>query len=620
MQRDLGSRTSNMVGFLSKRARLMIRYSLELLGSYLSVLKDPRTEKGIDLNSFLEDISASLEEFKEREKNIRRRHFYYDEESELLDPTLAQNHVFSLSDISQLHAILSVFKPAHIDVNMTSSNSITLNVPGKKPTHSSKLSTGNPKTENLLRGAIEPSHRSSKDPRDPKPRSTDLRTYYIPKQELPDRSRSGSREQDRRAADSPYRQSLRSQDDENPVLAKMPVHTRQPTNHQQQQQAAATRDNRESSEHQNPHHHRDNNRHERPAREPVPEYTEVATKDYEDDPLDDRPLYSLGGRYGNILAPNSEERTHTSNKKGSLRSDLLTNPELSFSEKKPQYSSSKDLRDYRPEVAARRPDEIRFTSLRGRSSSPPDEPRRDQYSSRQGADRDDLEDHPRESSDPRSIKSTKSAVGAASPFQFKTKESGRGDKHQQLSVGRFDGFQKVKYDNGTFEGYMKDGKRHGKGVYIWQDGSRYEGDWFQDLKQGKGVFRWDNGDVYEGSFFADHREGKGKKTYDNRDVYEGTWSKGKKHGKGNFYSANGDHYSGEFKNNKREGFGVKVWSGGARYEGTWKADRMHGEGTFTWPQGDWYKGDYIMGMRTGKGTKVWASGTKYQVSVLVTSG
>lgn len=598
MQRDLESRTSNMVGFLSKRARLMIRYSLDLLGSYLSVLKDPRTERGIDLNSFLEDISASLEEFKEREKNIRRKHFYYDEESEILDPTLAQNPVFNLSDISHLHAILSVFKPAHIEVKMTSSNSISLNVPTtKKPTYSSKPSVSNPRAENLLRDVIEPYQRSPRDP-------ADLRTYYVPKQELPNRSRSGSREQDRKN-DSPYLQSLRPRVDENPVLAKVPVYSNTAAHSQ------PTKDYRDSRDQIG----RDAANYARPAREPIPEYTEVATKDFEDEYLDDRPLYSSSDRYGNILVPSSEDRTAFSNKKGFLRSDLITNPELSFSEKKPQFSSSKNSADYGADIAAQRQDPRDFTSLRGRSRSPPDEPRREQYSSRQGPERDEPEDHPRESSDPRSVKSTKSAVGAVLVFQSKPKEPIRGHKQQQpLVVGPWDGFQKVKYDNGSFEGYMKEGKRHGKGVYVWQDGSRYEGDWFKDLKQGKGVFRWDNGDVYEGSFYADHREGKGKKIYANHDVYEGTWAKGKKHGKGNFYSANGDHYSGEFKNNKREGFGVKVWSGGARYEGTWKADRMHGEGTFTWPQGDWYKGDYVMGMRTGKGTKVWASGTQYQVN------
>lgn len=589
MKKDLNSRTSNMIGFLSKRARLMIRYSLELLGNYLSVLKDPRTEKAVDLNSFLEDISASLEEFKERERNIRSKHFHSEEDSEMIDPGLAQNPVFNLSDVSQLHAILSVFKPPNIEVDMLTSSTISLTV-APKAGKSLRAQSTNRRSTDLLREAIEvPHQRIGRGPASSQPNT--LNTYYIPKQEMThQRSRSASRERDT-IKDNPYWQNPKSKDDDNLVLAKFPLSSKP----------------RQESELLG--------RQGRPEREPIPEYTEVATKDFDDDPIEDRLPSGTRYKYGNILPPNSDERKYTSTKKGSLRSDALTNPELSFSERKPA-DLGRDRYNANYEKVLGPPAKVNYESLRTSSRSPPDDSRKDRrpqdhlvFTSAADRDREDIEDHPRESSDPRSVKSTKSAVGAVLAFQpNKPRELGRPEKNQLKS----DGFQKVKYDNGTYEGYVKEGKRHGKGVYVWNDGSRYEGDWYQDLKQGKGVFRWDNGDVYEGSFFGDHREGKGKKSYANGDEYDGTWARGKKHGRGNFYSSTGDHYSGDFKNNKRDGFGVKIWSGGAKYEGTWKADRMHGEGKFTWPQGDWYKGDYLMGMRTGKGTKVWASGTQYE--------
>ena len=39
---------------------------------------------------------------------------------------------------------------------------------------------------------------------------------------------------------------------------------------------------------------------------------------------------------------------------------------------------------------------------------------------------------------------------------------------------------------------------HGKGVFKWTDGKRYEGQYVNDKKEGFGVFVWENGKKYEG--------------------------------------------------------------------------------------------------------------------------
>lgn len=41
---------------------------------------------------------------------------------------------------------------------------------------------------------------------------------------------------------------------------------------------------------------------------------------------------------------------------------------------------------------------------------------------------------------------------------------------------------------------------NGKGVFIWPDGSKYEGDFAYDLKDGNGVFTWPDGKQYTGSW------------------------------------------------------------------------------------------------------------------------
>ena len=51
--------------------------------------------------------------------------------------------------------------------------------------------------------------------------------------------------------------------------------------------------------------------------------------------------------------------------------------------------------------------------------------------------------------------------------------------------------------------------KHGKGMQVWQDGARYEGDWRNGMAQGKGKFNHANGDVYEGEFYCDRANGFG---------------------------------------------------------------------------------------------------------------
>ena len=38
-----------------------------------------------------------------------------------------------------------------------------------------------------------------------------------------------------------------------------------------------------------------------------------------------------------------------------------------------------------------------------------------------------------------------------------------------------------------YEGSYHEGKKHGKGLYIWQDGSSYDGDWYENRIEGHGV-------------------------------------------------------------------------------------------------------------------------------------
>ena len=54
---------------------------------------------------------------------------------------------------------------------------------------------------------------------------------------------------------------------------------------------------------------------------------------------------------------------------------------------------------------------------------------------------------------------------------------------------------------------MKDGKRHGRGIYTWA-----------------------NGDIYNGTFIENARTGNGRMAYKNGDLYDGDWLNGLKDG------------------------------------------------------------------------------------------
>lgn len=34
---------------------------------------------------------------------------------------------------------------------------------------------------------------------------------------------------------------------------------------------------------------------------------------------------------------------------------------------------------------------------------------------------------------------------------------------------------------------------HGKGIYVWEDGRRYEGEYINDIKNGSGKYYWPDG-------------------------------------------------------------------------------------------------------------------------------
>ena len=134
-----------------------------------------------------------------------------------------------------------------------------------------------------------------------------------------------------------------------------------------------------------------------------------------------------------------------------------------------------------------------------------------------------------------------------------------------------------KFKNGYYIGeWNKQGEKHGRGIYIWESGARYEGEWRFGKRTGKGKFYYANGKIYEGDFKEDNWHGFGKVRFEDGERYEGDW-----------------------RNAQREGYGIAHWNNGKKYRGYWKNNQQHGTGewydakTEKWCKGEWEKGSFV---------------------------
>ncbi len=219
--------------------------------------------------------------------------------------------------------------------------------------------------------------------------------------------------------------------------------------------------------------------------------------------------------------------------------------------------------------------------------------------------------------------------------------------------------QKLRLKDGNYEGDVKNGKPHGKGRIVYDDGHAYEGDFVDGKRIGKGTLYFVDGDRLECVFRDDYPNGTGTLYIDgapfegefigditnffncyHRDFksgssYSGAFLNGKYHGKGIWDSASGTHYEGEFKYGKYDGYGEVSFSTGAKYMGEFKNGEYHGQGVYRFP--DWsnirgqfrngkpngyceyngddgtiYKGEYVDGKWHGKGVLTKADGYKFE--------
>jgi len=183
------------------------------------------------------------------------------------------------------------------------------------------------------------------------------------------------------------------------------------------------------------------------------------------------------------------------------------------------------------------------------------------------------------------------------------------------------GWGKQEYEGGHYDGFWKNGKKDGYGLYKWEGIGKYIGNWENDQMKGYGVYIADNNDNIAGVY------GKGQLNGPGFTVTNDTWEQGlyvdgklttpytfyttgnetgctagdcqNKYGR--FKWGNGDQFTGFFKDGNLY-MGSYTFANGDKYSGMFNSsNQFHGMGRFFFKAGGYYGGEWKNGQYDGKG-------------------
>ena len=170
----------------------------------------------------------------------------------------------------------------------------------------------------------------------------------------------------------------------------------------------------------------------------------------------------------------------------------------------------------------------------------------------------------------------------------------------------------LKNDGTKYEGHWKNNIFNGWGRFIDYDGTLIECNFINGKANGKGMKKTLNGLLYIGDFIDNLKDGYGKEET-NEHIYEGEFKKDKKNGNGKLiYKLLNDVYEGEFKDNCITGVGFYTWKNKDTYKGTFVNGKMHGKGFYKWPDGGEYYGEYVNNIKEGNGKFKWSNGRIFE--------
>eukprot|EP00931_Biecheleriopsis_adriatica_P067410 TRINITY_DN4155_c0_g1_i10.p1 TRINITY_DN4155_c0_g1~~TRINITY_DN4155_c0_g1_i10.p1 ORF type:complete len:1620 (+),score=354.63 TRINITY_DN4155_c0_g1_i10:281-4861(+) len=164
--------------------------------------------------------------------------------------------------------------------------------------------------------------------------------------------------------------------------------------------------------------------------------------------------------------------------------------------------------------------------------------------------------------------------------------------------------QEEEYKEGGYAGELKDGKKHGEGLWELPDGELYSGQFKDDKRHGQGTMEYSNGDSIFGEWKEGQPHGRCEMRYVNRGRCTGIWQDGEPPKEVTMNFDDGSEYFGSWKDGKRHGVnGTHKGVDGSVYVGSWKDDQKHGAGEYVWADKSKYSGQWQGGKRHGKNGK-----------------
>ncbi len=84
-------------------------------------------------------------------------------------------------------------------------------------------------------------------------------------------------------------------------------------------------------------------------------------------------------------------------------------------------------------------------------------------------------------------------------------------------------YKRVNYTKGYYQGPLVNGKRHGWGKFVWNNGESYRGDFVNGELTGQGVYHFKGGNVYKGEFLEGKMHGQGVMCRPDGSQRQGRW-------------------------------------------------------------------------------------------------
>lgn len=157
--------------------------------------------------------------------------------------------------------------------------------------------------------------------------------------------------------------------------------------------------------------------------------------------------------------------------------------------------------------------------------------------------------------------------------------------------------------------YTGEGKTvpHGHGVCVFEDGTKYDGQWEKGMPEGKGKLTYSDGTWEEGEFCMGHFMGGQvlKRLYTGC-IYEGEYEYPDILCGGILRYPDGRAYTGDYDEVYPHGQGKMTYPGGAYFTGSFDCNVAHGKGIFNFPDGSSEEAEFINGSLIAGGARTLA--------------